>query len=175
MATNTKIKPYHCSSYVSLFLKESLKSNTLKIKPFYDSFILSCLYQPEDINIKIVPNEPSAIKILSLNRRSLQKSFNDLQIFLHDSKVTYDIIALTETWLNEHNDVFLNINNYSLYNSNRLKKRGGVAIFVEKNKFSIERPDLSISNTTCEIIAIEVIFKVSKNRGKRAKLTNGAS
>ena len=38
-----------------------------------------------------------------------------------------------------------------------------MAIFVEKNKFSIERPDLSISNTTCEIIAIEVISKVSKN------------
>ena len=42
----------------------------------------------------------SKLKLLHLNIRSIKKNFSDLCVMLQNFSTTFDVIALTETWLN---------------------------------------------------------------------------
>jgi hypothetical protein len=84
---------------------------------------------------------------MHINIRSLRKNFNTLQILLTELNVEFDIIVLTETWLNNNDNLDL----YSLkgyhheFNHRKFKKRGGgIGFYVRNNlrykiceKFSI--------------------------------------
>ena len=70
---------------------------------------------------------------------------------------------LTETWLREHLDAELSINNYSIYRSDRkrVKKRrgrdsGGVAIYLRDNLAASAEPLLTFSNGVVEVLVLYV-------------------
>ncbi|KAL4701869.1 hypothetical protein ACJJTC_005811 [Scirpophaga incertulas] len=47
----------------------------------------------------------NSLKILVQNIRSLNKNFTDFEVFLARCKVNYDVIVLTECWLQYNNNV----------------------------------------------------------------------
>lgn len=72
-----------------------------------------------------------AFSIIHFNSRSLYKNFNSIKEYmLKFSK--FNIIAVSETWLNEEKGYNVELEGYELYTMNRKnKKGGGVAIYVD--------------------------------------------
>ena len=99
--------------------------------------------------------------ILHLNIRSLQKNFASLKEMMLKINYNFHAICLTETWCRnkdyEKNSNF-QIPNYTPIHQPRLsKKGGGVCIFLHNSLTYKVREDLSINNSHCESITIEII------------------
>ena len=85
---------------------------------------------------KCVKNENLSknLTILCLNARSLKSKFDN--IVAHVITNEFDIVCITETWLNFENSEFIaefSIRGYKLFHSDRLTRRGGgVIIYVKE-------------------------------------------
>jgi hypothetical protein len=60
-----------------------------------------------------------------LNIRSISKKFDSFKNLIDTLNLPFQIIGLTETWLNENNIDCFNLENYEYLGSNRTTKRGG--------------------------------------------------
>ena len=101
-------------------------------------------------------NMDKDLKIIHLNIRSLPRNGNSLIIYLEMLKIKFDVICLSETWLNEGRLIENMFPEFDQYHSMRpadLPPGGGVAVFVRKKFHSYELSELSC-NTNC----IESIF-----------------
>nr|CAI5841258.1 unnamed protein product [Callosobruchus analis] len=80
-----------------------------------------------------------------LNCRSLFTGFNELCLLLKDH--SYDILAITETWLNEDtlSDAFV-IEGYRLWRKDRQGRGGGVGFYI-KNSIQCRVMDFQIDDT----------------------------
>lgn len=71
--------------------------------------------------------------------------------------MSFDVIGLTETWINETNKNLYSIKKYVHKESFRKVKRGGgVSLYVKEGLSFTEREDLSISNSHLESLFIEL-------------------
>ena len=63
-----------------------------------------CKYYAEDSFIGLA-DEPIQFSLIHLNIRSLRKNFGVLTSYISPLNFRFDVIALTETWLKEKDDV----------------------------------------------------------------------
>lgn len=86
--------------------------------------------------------------LLHCNIQGITQKFNELEIFLNNSKMNIKIICLNEHNLNVTNSVFLNkLENFKLADGFfRIKSRGGSCILVQNNLDFIVRKDLAFLN-----------------------------
>lgn len=75
----------------------------------------------------------SRLKISHVNIRSLIPSLNEVKEILN--KHNFDIMAITETWLSDNENV--NVPTYNFYRVNRPTRGGGVGVFINI-KFKVE-------------------------------------
>lgn len=74
------------------------------------------------------------LKILSLNIRSLRTNFSELELFLQNTGVSFDILALSETWVMKCESYKYFLSGYNLFVQEREEKRsGGVALYIKSN------------------------------------------
>ena len=67
-----------------------------------------------------------------LNVQGLNSSFDDIQLLCRDSCPA--IIGLCETFLNENNQVLLNIPGYtSIFLNRKMGKKGGLGFYIQNN------------------------------------------
>lgn len=94
---------------------------------------------PESCN-KIL--SPFQFKILSLNIRSLHKNFDALLVLLHRVGLEFDVILLTECWLND-TSIIENIAGYSAFASkHNINQNGGVVAYVREHwNVRVTEPD----------------------------------
>ncbi|KAL4721597.1 hypothetical protein ACJJTC_012412 [Scirpophaga incertulas] len=82
----------------------------------------------------------NSLKILVQNIRSLNKNFTDFEVFLARCKVNYDVIVLTECWLQYNNNV-PELESFRHFSTTRyLNQNSGVVVYVRENlnaQFSI--------------------------------------
>ena len=100
--------------------------------------------------------------IMLQNIRSLTKNFDELTLEIASLKEKPIAICLTETWLkDEFSSNIFHIDGYDeLVTSNREKRGGGVAIFVQ-NKFNVKiRGSLNLNN----IQAVSVYFSIGTKK-----------
>ena len=96
---------------------------------------------------------------MHLNTRSLNNKFDSFKQLLNSLTVPFQIIGLTETWLNDTNNVLYKLDNYDFVNVNRTSKcGGGVGIYIKKGiQYKIRR-DLNINDENIiESAFIEII------------------
>lgn len=111
-----------------------------------------------DIILTSEPNDLSILNnnsfnILHKNIRSIRKNFDELQILLKYLKVNFQIIILTECWIN-HKYMKLEIAGYTTYSSlNNKKQNDGVIIYI-KNEIKAEVEEIIITNANCLKIKI---------------------
>ena len=99
---------------------------------FYVFNTISLYYTPLELNNVIhVNNNVHYLSLLHCNCRSLNLHINSI-VQLNDSIQTqFDIIALTETWLNVNNKYnFNNFPNYNFIQNDRLHRKGGGTGFL---------------------------------------------
>ncbi|ESN98707.1 hypothetical protein HELRODRAFT_162160 [Helobdella robusta] len=114
----------------------------------------------ENIKIPMASHDTSHVaqhQMSSLHQRQFQQQPQ------HESEFNADVIAITETWLNDSSAHSEQIKNYNFLFKNRLARQGGgVGFFVRDDLIYITRDDLTLIMDDIEIMAIEIIRK-SKN------------
>ena len=101
------------------------------------------------------------LSIIHINRRSLNANFTDLKILLETLDFLFDVIGLTETWLNESNADVFQLDGYDFYHRNRVAKHGGgVAFFIKSiiNYTIIEQLTVDVENVF-ECITVKLLLK----------------
>jgi len=72
--------------------------------------------------------------ILHINARSLHRKLDNLDVLLKTINISFDVIAISETWETKLNEHLLYINGYTKYSRHRPndERGGGVALFIKK-------------------------------------------
>ena len=110
---------------------------------------------PVDIS-ESMPND--SLTVFHLNCRGLQSSVTYLNELCMFSGI--QILALTETWLQNHNSSLLEIGNYRLCLKNReTRQHGGLGAYIRKDLLAIERDDLRVNR---EMVFESLVLEVSK-------------
>ena len=64
--------------------------------------------------------------LLHLNIRSISNKFDSFKNLIDTLNIPFQIIGLTETWLNDNNMDCFTLNDYEYFGSNRQKKKAAV-------------------------------------------------
>ena len=102
---------------------------------------------------------------MHFNCRHLKVYCTDMCSYLHKLKYTFDVIAVSETWLTNTIDTDLyNIDGYDLFMSSRYDRNGGgIAIYVRNIYQSNVLNDLTQVIEKCmESVTIEIILSKTK-------------
>ena len=109
----------------------------------------------------VFPNPKTrGLSMAHLNIRGIRFSLDEIKIFLGNK--TPDVLALSETWLNEIiDDAELAVEGYVLIRKDRrYGNGGGVAAYIKSNRAFTERPELCCNNL--EILWFEINIPKSK-------------
>jgi hypothetical protein len=124
---------------------------------------LNTTYYTEDgFNDKFIARHKD-LKIVQINCRSMRANFDKLKLFVSQTKVKFDIIAISETWLNEYDDLRLyHLDQYNEYFCSRQgKSGGGVALYINSDLQQRKLQDNAVANVY-EYISAEIVLKNSK-------------
>ena len=88
----------------------------------------------------------SNFSMIHLNIRSTSKHLTEFEIFNQSLGHAFDIIAFSETWLNENTFNLCNIEGYVTESKHRDRVGGGVALLVKQPLEYCVREDVSFCN-----------------------------
>ena len=120
----------------------------------------SCKYYSEESFTNMCAHNYDKSKCLSLmhvNIRSVQANYGSLSTYVHSLNHTFDVIGLSETWLNKNT-----VNNFKPlgYNAENLcrenKSGGGVSILINESLHFKTRNDLSVNCPEVECLFVEI-------------------
>ena len=125
-----KFDPFQANS------KIALSQNNEKLDSLYDISKVDCnYYLPDEFkkHLSVTKQKSKSFSLLHLNIRSISNKFDSFKQFLDTLDKHFQIIGLTETWLNDTNYDSFNIKDYEYIGSNRANKRGGgVGMYISK-------------------------------------------
>ena len=165
----------------------ALSGSNFNLDLSFDTNKIPCeYYLPEDFkkNMENV-NTKEKFSLIQLNIRSISNKFDLLNNLIDTMNIPFQIIGLTETWLNDNNMDYFALNNYEYFGSNRLNKRGGgVGIYVSNHLESKSRNDLTkniedsietkfieINNNYGKNIIIGIIYRPPNHKFDQFELT----
>ena len=93
-------------------------------------------------------NHDNSISVLNINARSLVKHMNELTAILDDFNVSFDIITVEETWLNDLLQPLVNLSGYTFIAKHKRQKKegGGIGIYIKNGIDYLERNDLDCTD-----------------------------
>lgn len=130
----------------------------------FDNIDIDCCYYTEqqfNMNIKY----EYGISIIHFNSRSLYANFQSIKEYLRQFKKPFNIIAVSETWLNANKGIDFDLQGYDFNFINREGKNGGgVALFVDKGLIYKVVDSMSVViDDEMECITIEICMERMKN------------
>ena len=119
--------------------------------------VCNSLYYSE-INLNESNCMSANFSLLHVNVRSLPQNNDALNMYLQNLSVKFDVIALTETWLNNETcDLSFLSSDYEHYKKYRENKRGGgVSLFIHRSLSCKLLPDISTVNDSMECVFVEL-------------------
>ena len=132
---------------------------------FYNNVNLDCSYYTEQKFIHSI-SKKKGFSLIHFNARSLKSNFQSIQETLKNISYSFDVIAISETWLDENSDEdIFSIEGFKLYHTYRTHKKGGVvALFVNNQlKCKILTKHSVVEDNLYESVFVELIFEKSKN------------
>jgi hypothetical protein len=105
-------------------------------------------------------NHETFPKILNVNIRSINKNFEMFEVLLHEIKIDFDIMVLTECWLNGES-MIKDIAGYTSYQSHKhYNQNDGVVIYIrDELSVSIDEPD-EVIDANCLVAKIDNNVKI---------------
>ena len=129
-----------------------------------------CKYYKEDHFAVLKKNKSGRpISFIHFNARGLRTNFNKIEHLLNEFESTFDVIAISEPWLESDDCTDVMIEGYEVRNVIRKnRKSGGAAIYINKsvNFKSMKCMSLQIDNIM-KCVSIELCI----NRGKNIIVT----
>lgn len=124
---------------------------------------LSKYFSFDEYSAAIDSLDNNYLNIIHINIRSLHKNFDSLKSFLICLPKTPDIIALTETWLQEHTKHLYSIEGYDSYHLVRTnREHGGISIFTKCELKADIITQYSFINDNIEIFSAKIELDNSK-------------
>lgn len=81
----------------------------------------------------LLPNTKNVLKLFTLNIRSINRNFDDLQVLLSRLNIDYEVIILTECWLSK-NSILPKLQNYKPIATNQnFNQNDGIVIYLKEN------------------------------------------
>ena len=112
-------------------------------------------------------NKSDFICCSCINARSLKNKFSELHELLYGGSEAYDIVCITESWLNSTvSDSMLDPNNeYIIFRKDRVnkKKGGGVCVFIRRH-LHVVRLDLLDCFNNLECVCFDILLQASTIR-----------
>ena len=102
------------------------------------------------------------ISFISTSDLSFQKNLDEFLINLEKTRTKFQVIILTETWLNCQEDFINEIPGFNSFHSFRPKKGGGVSILIQSNITATIIPHLTAVNEVFESLAVELVINKNK-------------
>ena len=97
---------------------------------FKNSLNISNYYHPSDLSNKINTQLGNSFSSIHFNSRSFFKNIDQIKILLFSLHFSFDVIAVTETWL-KYDSPLVEIPGYTFVsNHRRFKGGGGVALYI---------------------------------------------
>ena len=105
----------------------NIKGNIDHDKNLFD--VLRNNNQCKEYNLSLVNNEFTVYKefnlnIISFNVRSFYKNCDEFVVYISHINIDFDIMILTETWINHNNKVLCSLNGYKGFHSYRNNRTG---------------------------------------------------
>ena len=103
--------------------------------------------------------------LLHFNARSMNKNFDNFNVFLQNKSSNFTAIGISETWFSCDSDVSLySLSGYDLVtNSRRNKRGGGVALYISLQMDYRVRHELHTMNDLLETIFVEIDIPGRRN------------
>lgn len=122
---------------------------------FFYTINNNCRYYTDDQYNKIIKSN-GKLSIIHFNSRSLYANFNNIKDYLHRFSEPFNIIAISETWINSEKGMDFELDGYEL--------GGGVAIYVDKTlNFKVLENMTAVVDNLLECNTIELYVEKSKN------------
>ena len=107
--------------------------------------------------LETVFSDVPTLSLCHINIRSLPAHLVEFDALLSTMNISFDVIAITETWLNAENADLYNLVGYDYVHKYRSgTKGGGVSMLVKKSFNFTHRNDISIFNNDIETVFIEI-------------------
>ena len=95
--------------------------------------------------------------MVHMNIRSIVKNLNEFDLYLNNLNHEFPIIALSETWLKDHNCDRYGIDGYNAeHNCRPNRGGGGVSFYIKETIEYTVRDDLCFQNNILETLFIEI-------------------
>ena len=145
---------------------------------YYNECSKQCNYYSIDsfgVESKGINHSQNNISLLHANIRSVKHNFNNLETYLQSLSFEFDVIGLSETWLNDTEVDNFNHAGYVAENACRTHKTGGGVSLLLKNSLHYrKRIDLSVMNANIECLFVEISRSDNvKNSNKHSKVLVG--
>lgn len=129
---------------------------------FFSNVCHSDYYSEEQFNYVDMDRK---LSLVHFNCRSMYANFDCIKEYLHQFTEQFNIIALTETWLNGDRGVNFNLEGYDLHYINRVNKSGGgVAIFIDHSvQFAVIEDMSFVIDDVLECVSIEICNNQRRN------------
>ena len=122
---NVREDPINPSSEVNFDLDVDPDTN------FFNAINTNCKYYTEN-NLKY--NKDKGLSLIHFNARSLKKNLNSIEHCINSLPIKFDIIAISENWLDSRTVDLYNLNGYEVTHILRNNKiGGGCSIYVHKS------------------------------------------
>jgi len=95
--------------------------------------LITLIYINFTVHLKLSCSN-KAFSLLNCNIRSIQANFDNLEQFLNDLNYPFNIISLSETWINRSNEQISNLDlpGYSFLSQPTTQRAGGVGMYIKK-------------------------------------------
>lgn len=121
---------------------------------------------PRELKTYLGAKNASSLKCFHLNTRSAKNKSADLELFLHELDVPFDVIMLSETWYKSDSDVF-KLPDYNTHSVNRPSRRGGgVAMLINKlvsydllSQFCLSTDDYEVLSVIVDEHVVSVFYR----------------
>lgn len=103
-------------------------------------------------------NTDRKLSIIHFNSRSLYANFLNIKEYLRQFTKTFNIIAISETWIDPEKGTDFEYDGYELNFKNRENKtRGGVALYVDKKQnFKVIEGMTTVIGNLLECLTVEI-------------------
>jgi exonuclease III len=118
--------------------------------------ICSNYYSAEKINKALDTAGSKVFSFFHSNIRSLPKDIDLLNDMIYSVSHKPDILAVTETRLNDNTIDNVDIHGYTFYHTDSPTKAGGAEIYVRNNLKTMARPDINFSMQLVESCWVEI-------------------
>ena len=105
------------------------------------------------------------MSFIHFNARSLKTNFHKIKDYILELNINFDIIAITETWIEPNLISDFNINNYDAFHITRGTRRGGgVAIYTNKKlSGALAESKSFVIENILECVTVELTIKNHTN------------